>query len=179
MEPCFTTSSSTRDEPRTSTCVRRFDCDDISRLSLFSHRNVSLYIVVVQDSGIAKAVIGRESSNEKFARESFEIIAGYGDLLYEVICRDACDGLNISRVGGYAMTVTSFPVGCLLSRVPALLQMLALSSLDSLLSASTCSSSLLVFIVSHGYMKHLLNTLVWMSVSLALTRVTCRCFHLY
>ena len=53
---------------------------------------------VVMDGGVAGALIGRESSNEKLAKESLNTIYGFGDALLEVICRDACDGLNVSRV---------------------------------------------------------------------------------
>lgn len=59
--------------------------------------------------GIASAVIGRESTNEKLLRESASIISGFGDSLLEVICRDACDGLNVNRVSCYTLVFVTLP----------------------------------------------------------------------
>lgn len=56
------------------------------------------------------AVIGRESANDKLIRESTVIINGFGDSLMEVICRDACDGLNISRVCSQLLHPSYTPV---------------------------------------------------------------------
>ena len=58
----------------------------------------TIVLFTVLDGGVANAVIGRESSNEKLAKESLYTIYGFGDALLEVISKDACDGLNVSRV---------------------------------------------------------------------------------
>ena len=57
--------------------------------------------LAVQDGGIAAAVIGREPTNERLAKESLAVINGFGDALFEAVCRDAFDGLNVSRVSSF------------------------------------------------------------------------------
>ena len=70
----------------------------ISEWSLFI-ASISIFILLsVHDGGIAAAVIGREPTNERLAKESLAVINGFGDALFEAVCRDAFDGLNVSRV---------------------------------------------------------------------------------
>lgn len=42
-----------------------------------------------------------EDDFSKLQRENLAIIESYGKALMEVVCRDACDGHEISRVGHF------------------------------------------------------------------------------
>jgi len=43
----------------------------------------------------------KENEYERLTRENMETICSCGDNLMEVICRDACDGHDIGRVGRF------------------------------------------------------------------------------
>ncbi|XP_067951509.1 nuclear pore complex protein Nup205-like [Watersipora subatra] len=89
----------------------------------------------ILEGGVGSALMGKESTNEKLAKESLSTIYGFGDALLTVICRDACDGLNVSR-------------------------MLALSCLDSISALDPSSIQVLKFMSVHGYIRHLVESLV-------------------
>jgi len=52
----------------------------------------------VESGGVGGALIGKETGTSQLHRETLATIRGFGDQLLEVISRDACDGLNVSRV---------------------------------------------------------------------------------
>ncbi|KAF6030553.1 NUP205 [Bugula neritina] len=45
--------------------------------------------------GVSGVLEGKQSATEKLAKEALHVIYGFGDAILEVICRDACDGLNV------------------------------------------------------------------------------------
>lgn len=50
-----------------------------------------------------------EDSFSKLQRENLSIIESYGTALMEVVCRDACDGHEIGRVGAPPATPPNPP----------------------------------------------------------------------
>ncbi len=40
----------------------------------------------------------KDGEFERLSRENMATIAGFGDNLMQIVCRDACDGHNVGRV---------------------------------------------------------------------------------
>lgn len=110
-----------------------------------------------------------EDGFSKLQRENVVIIESYGKALMDVVCRDACDGHEISRVGGtrqQADLITLIINSCMttltglysVSLLILCLQMLALAVLDRILSIDR-QNQWLVYICNSGYLRSLVESL--------------------
>ncbi len=48
---------------------------------------------------MATKITSLDSEFERLMRENVETICSYGDNFMEIMCRDACDGHDVNRVG--------------------------------------------------------------------------------
>lgn len=110
-----------------------------------------------------------EDGFSKLQRENIVIIESYGKALMDVVCRDACDGHEISRVRGPQRREdlnTPMRNNCLRTSaglysdlfVLLSLQMLALAVLDRILSIDR-QNQWLVYICNSGYLRSLVESL--------------------
>lgn len=64
----------------------------------------SLYIPPPAGKAMWERLTAPEDGFSKLQRENLAIIESYGKALMEVVCRDACDGHEISRVRAKRMS---------------------------------------------------------------------------
>lgn len=95
----------------------------------------------------------------KLQRDNLAIFESYWAPLMEVVCRDACDGREISRVRRcYVSLSVVSKWNFLLSQVLFVLQMLALALLDRMVCMDK-QQQWLLFLSNSGYLKVLVDTL--------------------
>lgn len=51
------------------------------------------------EQSVAERIATKESEYERLARENMDTLNNYGQNLMDIICRDACDGHDVGRVG--------------------------------------------------------------------------------
>ena len=63
----------------------------------------TLYFSDLNDDGIdAKlGAAGKLNEFERLKQDNIDTIVGYGDNFMGLVCRDACDGHDVGRVGGH------------------------------------------------------------------------------
>ncbi|KAG8189490.1 hypothetical protein JTE90_018142 [Oedothorax gibbosus] len=86
-----------------------------------------------QSQGVASMILDQESEAKKLRTEYMEVILGFGEVIMEIICRDACSGHDITK-------------------------MLSLAVLDVAVSLDS-QQQWLAFLDSKGYLRHILDSL--------------------